>query len=190
MNYDYYSLQCISCIILTLIIVATVGFEQLSLTVNETDDSLEVCVAVHNPDQVLFDIFLTYEAKRGSAGIYNDYCILIVDYTSATRITDENDFVSNQGSMYFNGSAAVKRECFNVSIIDDQCEENTQSFLLLLDLDPQVVQGGIQINSPTEIFILDNDGISCLISMCVLASYTPGPKLAWYTLPILSHSTN
>ena len=52
-----------------------------------------------------------------------------------------------------------RRQCFHVAITDDDISENTESFRVLLALDPFEVQQGIQVNpTVTEIFILDSDG--------------------------------
>ena len=51
-------------------IVAVVGFEQISYTVNETDGSQEVCMQIFNPppnEQLAFTITLVYQSLDGTA---------------------------------------------------------------------------------------------------------------------------
>ena len=53
-----------------------------------------------------------------------------------------------------------RRQCFNVIITDDDISEDTESFRVLLELDPFVVQEGIEAKpAVTTIFILDADGM-------------------------------
>ena len=53
----------------------------------------------------------------------------------------------------------IRRECFFVSITDDDLYENTESFTILLALDSFFLQSGVRVDPPvTEIFIIDNDG--------------------------------
>ena len=55
----------------------------------------------------------------------------------------------------------IRRDCFNVSITDDNFHENTESFDILLELDTFTPQSGVIVDpSITEIFIIDNDGKS------------------------------
>ena len=58
-------------------------------------------------------------------------------------------------------TAGPRRECFNVTITDDNLFENTESFSLLLQEDIFGQQTGATINpNRTDIFILDDeDGI-------------------------------
>ena len=54
-----------------------------------------------------------------------------------------------------------RRQCFDVFITDDDISENTEYFRVLLELDPFLVQEGIEVNQTvTEICILDTDGNS------------------------------
>ena len=59
--------------LINFIIVAIVGFEQLSYTVSENSDSQEVCMQIFNPpsnEQLTFTITLVYQSKDGTAGMY------------------------------------------------------------------------------------------------------------------------
>ena len=54
-----------------LLIVAVVGFEEPSYTVNETDLTAKVCVVVTNPlpnEELFFNILLEYTTRRVTAG--------------------------------------------------------------------------------------------------------------------------
>ena len=54
-----------------------------------------------------------------------------------------------------------RRQCFNVIITDDDISEDTESFRVLLALDPFEMLEGIEISpAVTKIFILDSDGNS------------------------------
>ena len=65
-------------------------------------------------------------------------------------------FPSSPGSP----TAGPRRECFDVTITDDNLFENTESFSLLLQEDIFAQQTGATINpNQTEILILDDDGI-------------------------------
>ena len=65
-------------------------------------------------------------------------------------------FPSSPGSP----TAGPRRECFDVTITDDDTLENTESFSLLLQEDTFTSQTGAIISpNLTEIFILDADGI-------------------------------
>ena len=53
-----------------LYVVAVVGFEQISYTVNETDGSQEVCIQIFNPppnELLAFPITLIYQTLDGTA---------------------------------------------------------------------------------------------------------------------------
>ena len=53
----------------------------------------------------------------------------------------------------------TRRDCFDVSITDDNLYENTESFNVVLELDTFTPQSGVRVDpSITEIFIIDNDG--------------------------------
>ena len=55
--------------------------------------------------------------------------------------------------------AGVRRQCFSISITDDDIPEGTESFTAILELDPFTPQSGILVTpNVTEIFILDDDG--------------------------------
>ena len=57
-------------------------------------------------------------------------------------------------------TAGPRRECFNVTITDDNLFENTESFSLLLQEDIFGPHTGAIIHpNRTDIIILDNDGI-------------------------------
>ena len=54
-----------------------------------------------------------------------------------------------------------RRHCFNVDITDDGAYEETESFTIMLGLDPFEIQAEDAISidpAVTEIFIQDNDG--------------------------------
>ena len=74
-------------------------------------------------------------------------------------------FPSSPGSP----TAGPRRECFDVTITDDDTLENTESFSLLLQEDVFRPQTGAIISpNRTEIFILDEDGI---LAMCPYFNY-------------------
>ena len=53
-----------------LYVVAVVGFELISYTVNETDGSQEICLQIFNPppnEQLAFTISLVYQSLDGTA---------------------------------------------------------------------------------------------------------------------------
>ena len=55
------------------------------------------------------------------------------------------------------GSRNIRRNCFNVFLLDDSVYESTESFTL--DLVPEANITGVVVNPDvTEVFILDNDG--------------------------------
>ena len=57
-------------------------------------------------------------------------------------------------------TAGPRRECFDVTITNDDTLENTESFSLLLQEDVFGPQTGVVINpNRTDIFILDHNGI-------------------------------
>ena len=53
-----------------------------------------------------------------------------------------------------------RRMCFDVGITDDDISEDTESFKVLLMLDPFEMQEGITVNpAVTEVRIIDTDGM-------------------------------
>lgn len=78
--------------------------------------------------------------------------------------SDFGEISSSQSSLSFHessGSVNPRRECFNVSIQDDTISEDTESFLIVLNIDPSLTQDRAIIDPPeTEIFILDDDGMT------------------------------
>ena len=53
-----------------------------------------------------------------------------------------------------------RRHCFNVDITDDDISEDTESFRMLLMLDPFIVQNKIAVDpAVTEVRIIDTDGM-------------------------------
>ena len=153
----------------------TVGFEELSYSVSESAGTIEVCVIVISPpptDDMDVTVALTPSTIDGTAGIINlvkntlNYSITII--TIIQCLVAGSDFAqlraflsivlvfpSSKGSP----TAGPRRECFDVTITDDNLPEKTESFSLLLQEDTFASQTGAIINpNKTNIFILDNDG--------------------------------
>ena len=68
------------------------------------------------------------------------------------------DFVSQQFQLNF--PAGETRADFNVTIIDDNVIENTESFQLLLSIPNNLTSKGVQVgpNAEATVTIMDNDG--------------------------------
>ena len=68
------------------------------------------------------------------------------------------DLVSEQFELNF--PAGETRADFNVTILDDNVVENTESFQLLLSIPNNLTSKGVQVgpNSAATVTIMDNDG--------------------------------
>ena len=68
------------------------------------------------------------------------------------------DFVSQQFLLNF--PAGQTRADFNVSILDNNVVENTESFQLLLSIPDDLISKGVQVgpNAASTVTIMDNDG--------------------------------
>ena len=147
-----------------------VGFEELNYTVSESSGTVEVCVIVISPPPTVdldVTVVLSPSTIDGTAGIISlikGHCITIIqcleagsDFTRLMAFLSISLVIpSSPGSP----TAGPHRECFNVTITDDDLLENTESFSLLLQEDTLTSQTGTIISpNLTEIFILDDNGI-------------------------------
>ena len=78
------------------------------------------------------------------------------------------DFVSEQLELNF--PAGERRVEFNVSILDDNVVENTESFQLLLSIPNNLTSKGVQVgpNAASTVTIMDNDGELVELFTCML----------------------
>ena len=67
------------------------------------------------------------------------------------------------------GQDEPRRQCFDVSITDDDTSENTESFRVFLELNSLIVHDRIIVHpAVTEICIFDTDGNITCFMVCII----------------------
>ena len=139
-----------------------IGFESTFLEVLESSEKVEICVNISQPSSAVIEIKpfnLTVRTKTGTAG--HPAILMIADsvvmiFHTTVFPSDFRDFLSiNQTLEGFGNSK--RRQCFNVTITDDDVCEDAETFTVTLEQPFDESQVKIQPGIVT-VTIIDCDG--------------------------------
>ena len=116
-----------------------VGFERILTIVDEDIGSFELCIQIFTSDTLLrdFNISLDLSTVSGTAGMLHEVLLKITQITKSS-ISDSSDYTelnsANSPLVPFTSDPSTHRQCFNVTINDDEVLEDTERFSLSLAL--------------------------------------------------------
>ena len=137
-----------------------IGFESISLEVSESAGKVEICVRISRPFSAPIEIQsfnLTVKTYAGTAGWPYDCnsmhdILWIINFAPSS---DFRDFLSINQSLGGFGNS-MRRQCFNVTITDDDACEDAETFTATLE---KPFTGNLLISpAVVTVTILDNDG--------------------------------
>jgi len=123
-----------------------VGFETTSLEVSESAGKVELCVNISQPSTapVEIEFNLTVQLHAGTA-----------DSSDFVQLTSANQFLNEFGNH-------KRRQCFNVTIINDSTDENDEMFTVVLAKHSNERHPHIRIHpGRITITITDDDNRRC-----------------------------
>ena len=149
---------------------AVVGLEEISYNVSESDGAVELCAVVFMPADdcpVAFEFEVMLSADNLTAGTV--FCNSVTSFTISLSIESPMDYVDFHTTLTF--APCQRRSCVNVSIVDDDVLELTESFSITLERTPGLddrielgpVDGEVQIN--------DSDGMLICSSVLLLSTH-------------------
>lgn len=126
--------------IIHLLIEIIVGFEKTFTSVDEEDGSVELCVLVFNESFILppdTDFNLILVSVPNTAGMY-EVMYGISDNFYSSLLDSTTDFkeinYSKSPLDRFTSDSSTHKQCFNVTIINDEIPEDIEHFTLSLIL--------------------------------------------------------
>ena len=148
-------------------VAIVVGFERTFTSVDEESGFFELCVRIFTdvdllPVHMTFSFSLDLTTVSGTAGITT------FNYRRATKgicyssISDSSDYdeitTSNNPLVPFTSDPSTHTQCFNVTIIDDQALEDTETFSLTLTSSGDSNVPVVVMPDVSNVEITDRDG--------------------------------
>ena len=142
-----------------------VGYEKMFLNISENAGKVEICVNISQPSNAPieiqpFNLTVKTNTSAGTAGQHKyESCVDISRINHAFALSsDLQDFQPINQSLngFFN---STRRQCFNVTITDDDVREDAETFTVTLEKPSNGSLPKILIcPAMVTVTILDNDG--------------------------------
>ena len=140
---------------------------------------MEICVNVTNPPatvDLVFNIITEYQTRTGTAS--NNYCGIInfinevvdhkIIYVGGADFTPIGPFT---GFNFFLANSPIRRDCFNVTITNDDITEIDETFTLVLRQDPFSPPTSSLLIQPNTTRITIWDGVGTVVFHIIASGY-------------------